>query len=63
MTKLVVYFRSHAKAPENSNIKECLHRVCLELIIIKNHTVHFIISGNGEVCIKTLSEVTIFIKI
>ena len=32
-------------------------------MIIKNHTVHFIISGNGEVSIKMLSEVTPFIKI
>jgi hypothetical protein len=63
ITKLVVDFRSRANAPENSNTKEYLHRICLELMIIKSHTVNFIISGNGEVRIKTLSEVTIFIKI
>jgi hypothetical protein len=32
-------------------------------MIIKNHTVQFVISGNGEVSIKMLSEVRPFIKI
>jgi len=34
MTKLEVDFRNHANAPENSNTKEYLHRICLELMII-----------------------------
>jgi hypothetical protein len=63
MAKLKVDFRNHANAPENSNTKEYLHRICLELMIIKNRTLRFIISVIGEVCIKTLSEVTILIKI